>query len=50
MFVVVAQANLDGAGVLRGDLTPERAAMVQAALDAPSAPTGSGDLGTWPQR
>ncbi len=30
--------TLDGAGVLRGDLTPECAAMVQAVLDALSAP------------
>ncbi len=32
--------TLDGAGVLRGDLTPECAAMVQAVLDALSAPNG----------
>ena len=42
--------TLDGAGVLRGDLTPECAAMVQAVLDALSAPEGSGDLRTRPQR
>jgi Domain of unknown function (DUF222) len=42
--------TLDGAGVLRGDLTPECAAMVQAVLDALSAPDGSGDLRTHPQR
>ena len=30
--------TLDGAGVIRGDLTPECAAMVQAVLDALSAP------------
>jgi hypothetical protein len=39
-----------GAGVLRGDLTPECAAMVQAVLDALSAPVGGGDLRTRPQR
>ena len=42
--------TLDGAGVLRGDLTPECAAMVQAVLDALSAPSGAGDLRTRPQR
>jgi Domain of unknown function (DUF222) len=42
--------TLDGAGVLRGDLTPECAAMVQAVLDALSAPQGRGDLRTRPQR
>jgi hypothetical protein len=42
--------TLDGAGVLRGDLTPECAAMVQAVLDALSAPGGGGDLRTRPQR
>jgi hypothetical protein len=42
--------TLDGAGVLRGDLTPECAAMVQAVLDALSAPQGSGELRTRPQR
>jgi hypothetical protein len=42
--------TLDGAGVVRGDLTPECAAMVQAVLDALSAPTGAGDLRTKPQR
>jgi hypothetical protein len=42
--------TLDGAGVLRGDLTPECAAMVQAVLDALSAPDGAGDLRTRPQR
>jgi len=42
--------TLDGAGVLRGDLTPECAAMVQAVLDALSAPAGGGDLRTRPQR
>jgi hypothetical protein len=42
--------TLDGAGVLRGDLTPECAAMVQAVLDALSAPDRGGDLRTRPQR
>jgi hypothetical protein len=42
--------TLDGAGVLRGDVTPECAAMVQAVLDALSAPAGAGDLRTRPQR
>src|SRR5580704_1395189 len=42
--------TLDGAGVLRGDLTPECAAMVQAVLDALSIPAGAGDLRTHPQR
>ena len=42
--------TFDGAGVIRGDLTPECAAMVQAVLDALSAPAGGGDLRTRPQR
>jgi len=42
--------TLDGAGVLRGDLTAECAAMVQAVLDVLSAPAGAGDLRTRPQR
>ncbi len=42
--------TLDGAGVIRGDLTPECAAMVQAVLDALSAPNGGGDLRTRAQR
>jgi hypothetical protein len=42
--------TIDGAGVLRGDLTPECAAMVTAVLDALSAPEGGGDLRTRPQR
>ena len=42
--------TLDGAGLVRGDLTPECAAMVQAVLDALSAPEGGGDLRTRPQR
>jgi hypothetical protein len=47
---VSLQTTMDGAGVVRGDLTPECAAMVQAVLDALSAPQGSGDLRTRPQR
>ena len=42
--------TMDGAGVLRGDLTPECAAMVTAVLDALSAPAGGGDLRTRPER
>src|SRR5580700_10247246 len=42
--------TLDGAGVIHGDLTPECTAMVQAVLDALSAPAGGGDLRTRPQR
>jgi hypothetical protein len=42
--------TFEGAGVIRGDLTPECAAMVQAVLDALSAPQGGGDLRTRPQR
>ncbi len=44
------ETTFDGAGVLRGDLTPQCAAMVQAVLDALSAPSGGGDLRTRPQR
>jgi len=42
--------TIDGAGVVRGDLTPECAALVQAVLDALAAPDGAGDLRTHPQR
>src|SRR3984885_7907313 len=42
--------NFAGAGVIHGDLSPECAAMVQAVLDALSAPAGAGDLRTRPQR
>ena len=42
--------TIDGAGVVRGDLTPACAAMVQAVLDALSAPEGGGDLRTHAQR
>ena len=47
---VFLDTTIDGAGVIRGGLTPECAAMVQAVLDALSAPLGSGDLRTRPQR
>src|ERR1700677_3280465 len=47
---VSLDTTVDGAGVVRGDLTPECAAMVQAVLDALSAPSGGGDLRTRPQR
>ena len=47
---VSLDTTIDGAGVLRGDLTSECAAMVQAVLDALSAPEGGGDLRTRPQR
>jgi hypothetical protein len=42
--------TFDGAGVVYGDLTPECTAMVQAVLDALSAPQGGGDLRTRPER
>ena len=42
--------TFEGAGVVHGDLTPECAAMVQAVLDALSAPQGGGDLRTRPER
>ena len=52
------ETTFDGAGVLRGDLTPQCAAMVQAVLDALSAPAGAGICGPgrsgtttrWPRR
>jgi len=47
---VSLDTTFEGAGVIRGDLTPECAAMVQAVLDALSAPQGGGDLRTRPQR
>jgi len=43
------ETTFEGAGVLRGDLTPDCAAMVAAVLDALSAPQ-PGDLRTQPQR
>ena len=39
-----------GAGVMHGDLTPECAAVVGTVLDALSAPAGSEDDRTRPQR
>ena len=42
--------TIDGAGLMRGDLTPQCAAMVRAVLDALSAPQGAGDLRTHPER
>jgi hypothetical protein len=47
---VCLETTLDGTGVIRGDLTPECAAMVQAVLDALAAPAGAGDLRTRPER
>jgi hypothetical protein len=47
---VFLDTTLDGAGVMRGDLTPQCTALVQAVLDALSAPQGGGDLRTRPQR
>jgi Domain of unknown function (DUF222) len=47
---VSLETTMDGAGVLRGDLTPQCAAMVTAVLDALSAPDGGGDLRTRPER
>jgi hypothetical protein len=43
-------ATFEGAGVIHGDLTPECTAMVQAVLDALSAPRGGEDPRTRPQR
>src|SRR5260370_7997043 len=47
---VFLDTTFDGAGVIHGDLTPECTAMVQAVLDALSAPQGGGDLRTRRQR
>jgi hypothetical protein len=47
---VLLDTTLDGAGVIRGDLTPECAAMVTAVLDALAAPDGGRDARTRPQR
>jgi Domain of unknown function (DUF222) len=47
---VFLDTTIDGAGMLRGDLTPECTAMIQAVLDALSAPGGGGDLRTRAQR
>ena len=42
--------TFQGAGVLNGDLTPECAAVVDAVLDALSAPAGAEDTRTREQR
>jgi Domain of unknown function (DUF222) len=42
--------TLGGAGVIRGDLTPECAAMVGAVLDALSKPAGAEDTRSKPER
>ena len=47
---VSLDTTFEGAGVLHGDMTPDCTAMVQAVLDALSAPAGGGDLRTRPQR
>jgi Domain of unknown function (DUF222) len=47
---VSLDTTIDGAGMMRGDLTPECAAMVRAVLDALSAPDGADDLRTRRQR
>jgi hypothetical protein len=47
---VSLDTTFEGAGVIRGDLSPECTALVQAVLDALSAPQGGGDLRTRPQR
>ena len=47
---VCVETTFEGAGVIRGDLTPECAAMVRAVLDALSAPQGGGDRRTRPER
>jgi hypothetical protein len=49
-YGVSLETTLDGAGVLRGDLTPQCAALVQSVLDALSAPDGGQDLRTKPER
>jgi Domain of unknown function (DUF222) len=47
---VYLDTTIDGVGVIRGDLSADCAAMVQAVLDALSAPAAGGDLRTQPQR
>jgi len=47
---VTLATTLGGAGVIRGNLTPECAAFVQTVLDALSAPTGADDDRTHEQR
>jgi Domain of unknown function (DUF222) len=44
------ETTFDGAGVIRGDLTPDCAAVVAAVLDALSAPAGAEDTRTHEQR
>ncbi|MBV9447820.1 MAG: DUF222 domain-containing protein, partial [Streptosporangiaceae bacterium] len=47
---VSLDTTFEGAGVLRGDLTAECAAMVQAVLDALAVPPGAGDPRTQAER
>ena len=47
---VQVETTFEGAGVLRGDLTPECAAVVTTVLDALSAPAGPEDKRTLAQR
>ncbi len=47
---VRVETTFDGAGVIRGDLTPECAALVGVVLDALSAPRGAEDTRTRDQR
>jgi hypothetical protein len=47
---VSLDTTIDGAGVIRGDLTPTCAAMVQAVLDSLSAPEAGGDFRTHRER
>jgi Domain of unknown function (DUF222) len=47
---VLMETTFDGAGVIRGDLTPECTALVGAVLDALSAPRGAEDTRTREQR
>jgi hypothetical protein len=47
---VKLETTIDGAGILRGDLTPECAAVVKTVLEALSKPAESGDLRSRDQR
>jgi Domain of unknown function (DUF222) len=47
---VSLETTMDGAGVLRGELTPECSAMVEAVLDALAAPQPGGESRTRRQR
>ena len=47
---VKLETTIDGAGILRGDLTPECAAVVKTVLDALSKPAEDGDLRSRDQR